>query len=248
MKHAHLPLTSLKVLFLLSILVSSASYAQAAGALSATFRDEGRPFTLKDGVAYVDDQNGKTVLPYCRPARGALRKAQDSAARQGRTPTCPKKSKLTFVDAETKEPVAADRGASEFSRIFISLAPRVVGRTTDADKNKLLAVILVKSSGGSGTYSYIAVANPKSHVGTNLVLLGDRVKVKQVQAKGNIVTVEYLDRPAAAPMSAVPTIKTVRRFQFTGEELAEVSETTPAPDATPPAATEAEPSPDAGAH
>ena len=136
MKHAHLPLTSLKVLFLLSILVSSASYAQAAGALSATFRDEGRPFTLKDGVAYVDDQNGKTVIPYCRPARGALRKAQDSAARQGRTPTCPKKSKLTFVDAETKEPVAADRGVSEFSRIFISLAPRVVGRTTDADKEQ----------------------------------------------------------------------------------------------------------------
>jgi hypothetical protein len=70
------------------------------------------------------------------------------------------------------------------------------------------AVFLVQTGGGSGTFYYAAAALDAGHgaVGTNAVLLGDRIAPNTIQIANGIMIVNYADRKASEPMSAAPSV------------------------------------------
>lgn len=80
------------------------------------------------------------------------------------------------------------------------------------------AVVLAQATGGSGTFFYLAAALAGGRT-TNAVLLGDRIAVQALTARGGEVTVTYLDHAAGQPMAAPPSVRTVRRYQLRGGQL-----------------------------
>lgn len=84
------------------------------------------------------------------------------------------------------------------------------------------ATILVTFPQGSGTFYYLvgAMKQDVSEKYSTPVLLGDRIKIESVsvddpQAEDNgMITIQYLDRSAQAPMSSEPNIKKTKKFAF----------------------------------
>jgi hypothetical protein len=84
------------------------------------------------------------------------------------------------------------------------------------------AAILVDNPGGSGTFLYVVGSMLKDgrEIYSEPVLLGDRIKIVSVTVDdagtydNGIITVEYLDRPANAPMVDAPSVKMISKFAF----------------------------------
>jgi hypothetical protein len=89
------------------------------------------------------------------------------------------------------------------------------------------AFLLWQSSGGSGTFYYVAAAlnTPEGYRGTNAILLGDRIAPQRTMADpdnpGQVI-VSYADRPAGEPMSSAPTQMVSRTFKLKYGLLVEV--------------------------
>lgn len=106
------------------------------------------------------------------------------------------------------------------------IVTKVFGQSTVGDINgdgkADAAVILVRDGGGSGTFYYAAAAINNSEgngtgsgnraLGTNAIFLGDRIALDTVQIANGIVTVNYADRVAGAPMSAAPSVGVSKYF------------------------------------
>lgn len=78
----------------------------------------------------------------------------------------------------------------------------------DGDGRDDVALFLVQTTGGSGTF-YYAAAVADGHgacLGTNAVFLGDRVVPRQLRIEDGILVVLYADRAPGEPMSALPTV------------------------------------------
>lgn len=84
------------------------------------------------------------------------------------------------------------------------------------------AAILVDSSEGSGTFYYLvgAMMKDEKELYSAPVLLGDRIQIVSVtpdnpgSEDNGLITVQYLDRPANAPMVADPTVSMIKKFAF----------------------------------
>ncbi len=76
----------------------------------------------------------------------------------------------------------------------------------NADGADDAAVILATSSGGSGTFYYLAVAinqeGAAEHVGTEF--LGDRVEIESVNISAGVISVSFLSHETGQPMSEPP--------------------------------------------
>lgn len=70
------------------------------------------------------------------------------------------------------------------------------------------ALFLVQTGAGSGTFYYAAAAldSGTGAVGTNAVLLGDRIAPNTIQIANGIAIVNYAERKASEPMSASPSV------------------------------------------
>ena len=84
----------------------------------------------------------------------------------------------------------------------------------DGDGDEDVALFLVRQPGGSGTFIYLAAAlNAGSgYVGTNAVLLGDRVSPQQITIRNGLASADFLDRRPEEPMAADPTVGRSRRL------------------------------------
>ncbi len=87
------------------------------------------------------------------------------------------------------------------------------------------AFILTHETGGSGTFYYIAVAlaGNNGYQGLNALLLGDRIAPQTTEIKDGKVIVNYADRKADEPMTAVPSVGVSKYFQVSNNQLAEVA-------------------------
>ena len=105
---------------------------------------------------------------------------------------------------------------------------RIFGNEATGDLNgdgrNDIAFLLTQNTGGSGTFFYIAVAlnDEDGYRGTNAVLLGDRIAPQSTTIKDGIITVNYADRKASEPMTAVPTQGVSRYFRIVNGSLVEV--------------------------
>lgn len=105
----------------------------------------------------------------------------------------------------------------------VSLLDEKASGDLNSDGKTDSAVLLARSSGGSGTFIYLAayVSGPVSYKGSNAVFIGDRISPESVSIQNGIITLHYLDRGENEPMAAEPTVSTTKQFVYANGELVE---------------------------
>jgi hypothetical protein len=86
------------------------------------------------------------------------------------------------------------------------------------------AFILTQNTGGSGTFFYVAadVSSQNSFVGTNAILLGDRIAPQTTEFKDGQIIVNYADRKPGEAMTATPSVGISRYFKIESAKLVEI--------------------------
>jgi hypothetical protein len=94
------------------------------------------------------------------------------------------------------------------------------------------AVVLVESSGGSGSFYYLSVILDQGGKPENVAtqLIGDRAQVQSVSVDGAEITVNAVAHGPDDPMCC-PTQEVTLTYRFAGEQLVKVSEETAAAEA-----------------
>lgn len=106
------------------------------------------------------------------------------------------------------------------------------GNEVDADLNhdgtKDAAYLITKDGGGSGTFFYVVAVlkTDTGYVGTNAILLGDRIAPQTTELNLDnpsdpVIVVNYADRNKGEPMSAQPSVGVSRSFHVVGGKLEE---------------------------
>jgi hypothetical protein len=87
------------------------------------------------------------------------------------------------------------------------------------------AVMLVRDMGGSGMFYYLAVAikEPDGYVGTNAILLGDRIAPQNIEIKNGAAIAHYAVRGPNEPMTAQPSVGVSTYAVVTGTTLTEAA-------------------------
>ena len=87
------------------------------------------------------------------------------------------------------------------------------------------AVMIVQDPGGSGTFYYIAAAidTPGGAVGTNAILLGDRIAPQTIAIQNGRIIVNYADRGPDQPMATPPSLGVTKYFIYQSSTLVEAS-------------------------
>ena len=116
-----------------------------------------------------------------------------------------------FVLAGGQATIEAFPGAA--SKTVIKVAGEPVSGDLDGDGAADAAVLLVETTGGSGTFYHVAAAfNRDGHfVGTRAVFLGDRIAPQQLSIRHGVVLVDYAERRPEEAM-ATPPLQTVSKY------------------------------------
>jgi len=90
-------------------------------------------------------------------------------------------------------------------------------KTVEADA----AVVLTQDSGGSGTFYYVAAAinTGSGTVGTNAILLGDRIAPQNILIQNGEIIANYADRNPGEPMTTSPSVGVSKYFVVNGSTL-----------------------------
>ncbi|HUD02482.1 MAG TPA: hypothetical protein VMR46_00475 [Candidatus Paceibacterota bacterium] len=111
---------------------------------------------------------------------------------------------VALVNGKASTPVAPGSAEVVTTQIF---GEPVYGDVSGDGTNDA-AVFLVQTGAGSGTFYYAAAALDSGHgaLGTNAVLLGDRIAPNTIQIANGIMIVNYAERKPGEPMSASPSV------------------------------------------
>lgn len=87
-----------------------------------------------------------------------------------------------------------------------------------------VAFLLAQTGGGSGTFFYVVAAlkTKDGYVGTNGVLLGDRIAPQSTQLRDGTITVNYADRKPGEPMTTAPSVGMSKYLKVVGAKLVPV--------------------------
>lgn len=86
-----------------------------------------------------------------------------------------------------------------------------------------IVFLFTKNDGGSGTFFYVtsAVSTEDGYIGTNSILLGDRVSPQSTDFVNNTLFVNYSDRGDNEPMTAKPSIGKSKAIDIVNNNLSE---------------------------
>jgi hypothetical protein len=93
------------------------------------------------------------------------------------------------------------------------------------DSQKDAAFVLTQTNGGSGQFFYVVASlkNPAGFIGTNGVLMGDRIAPQgPVLITNSVIEVSYADRADGEPMTTKPSVMKSLRLQVVNGVLQEV--------------------------
>jgi len=78
----------------------------------------------------------------------------------------------------------------------------------NSDEFKDFAMILTQNSGGSGTFYYLVagLGSFNGVIGTNAILLGDRIAPENISIENRKILVNYAERKIDDPMTAQPSV------------------------------------------
>ncbi len=87
------------------------------------------------------------------------------------------------------------------------------------------AFLLTQNSGGSGTLFYVAVSlsSGNGFIGSNAVLIGDRIAPQSTVFQNGEIIVNYADRKPDDAMTADPSVGVSKRFKVQNGKLVDVS-------------------------
>ena len=132
------------------------------------------------------------------------------------------KESITLVNGVFEKKAAP--GSAAVDKTQVREQP-VIG-DLNAEGKEDAVVCLINSSGGSGTFYYIAAAikdaTTKNYNGTNAVLLGDRIQLSKISIVDNIITVVYNTRKPNEAMTAAPSIAVSKKFKVENGMLKEI--------------------------
>ncbi|MDP6775444.1 MAG: Gmad2 immunoglobulin-like domain-containing protein [Candidatus Latescibacteria bacterium] len=94
----------------------------------------------------------------------------------------------------------------------------------DGDGDGDAVLLLIHDPGGSGTFAYLAAAikSDGGYVGTNAVLLGDRILPHRITVLSGLAIADYLGRQPDESMSADPTVGRTKILVVDGGRLSAV--------------------------
>ena len=149
---------------------------------------------------------------------------QDAARPPAASGTDPLNTTYTIEDRSVplingRFETAAAPGSAATIRAAVFGRPLYGDLDRDGDDDAL--VVIIYDPGGSGTFYYLAAAVNQngSYQGTAGYLLGDRIIARFVKFSNGLVVAHYLDRRAAEPMSAPPSIPTAIQLRLTDGKL-----------------------------
>ena len=125
---------------------------------------------------------------------------------------------VTLTDGKFEGEPIIEGGAS---RPVVNLLSQPVSYgDLDNDGQPAAAVVLVSNSGGSGTFVYLALVQPRDGALENVAtsFLGDRVQVKSLSIEGEHLVVTLLSHAPDDP-ACCPSQEEVRLFRLSGEQL-----------------------------
>ena len=111
---------------------------------------------------------------------------------------------FTLVDGSAEK--ESTPGSATKNKVSVFGEPVYGDVDIDGDDDAVL--ILVNDPGGSGTFYYAAMAmrTDQGFLGTNVLLLGDRIAPQTVEIRNGIAIANYADRAPGEPMTARPSI------------------------------------------
>jgi len=120
--------------------------------------------------------------------------------------------------------------ASSTAKMIIKKWNEPVSGDINNDGINDASFILTQENGGSGIFYYIVSAindNIKNEsIGTNGILLGDRIAPQNVSIENGVILVNYADRKKDEPMVTKPSVGVSRYFVFDGKFLKEKTAST----------------------
>lgn len=110
------------------------------------------------------------------------------------------------------------------SKIITTVWKQPTVGNLNSDNSEDSAVVLIQQAGGSGTFYYIAAnvsTKEGKYIGTNPILLGDRIDPESIKIDNGKISVSYLDRKESEPMSTKPSVEKTKTFLVDGNSLSE---------------------------
>lgn len=94
----------------------------------------------------------------------------------------------------------------------------------DGDGDEDEALLLIQHPGGSGIFYYVAGAlnTNGTYLGTNAVLLGDRVAPQTIEIRNGVVVANYTDRRFEESMTTPPTVGVSKYMTLRAGELQKI--------------------------
>jgi len=209
--------------------------------------------TLTDGIANIVAMETRSALPIEEKAAMAMAEISRKGVRAiragerliplrsnpGNTSYLIEGHEIDLIDGGNQREAAPGSASKITTTVFGAVE---VGDLND-DGRTDAALVLVQSTGGTGTFFYAAAAINRTggYRGTNAVFLGDRIAVQGVSVRNGVIVVDYRDRSPGEPMATPPTVAksaylTVRNGELTAVGLLAEEEhvvvDSPAPGAT----------------
>lgn len=127
---------------------------------------------------------------------------------------------ITLTNGYSEEEVAPGSASKIITRYF---GNEITGDFNN-DGFSDIAFILTQETGGSGTFYYVAAAlgSKDRCLGTNAVLLGDRIAPQTTNFQNGEIIVNYAERKPDEPMTVSPSVGVSKYFKINGDQLVEI--------------------------
>ncbi len=111
---------------------------------------------------------------------------------------------VSLVDGRSEEPAAPNSSG----KIITQVQNTPLFADIDKDGIDDAVLILTQSTGGSGTFYYVAaaIATPTGYEGTAALLLGDRIKPQRIEVLGYKARIHFLTRSSEQSFADDPTL------------------------------------------
>lgn len=129
---------------------------------------------------------------------------------------------IALVDGKFEKTITPDSA----TKTVILFWGSVVNKDLNSDGTEDVVFILTQDNGGSGTFYYVvtALSDVKNNntIGTNGILLGDRIAPQNINIENGMIVVNYADRKEGESMTTRPSIGVSRYFTVVGGVLREL--------------------------
>jgi len=195
--------------------------------------------TLKDGVIEILaietrsalPVEGKVAMAIAVIPRAGVKFIQVGKKRIPIAPSAPSADVLNSSFTIERQEVRLINGYHEkqaapgsATRIKTMVFGQPVGGDLDGDGDEDAGLFIMHAPGGSGTFYYVAAALNRNgnYIGTNGILLGDRIAPQTIQIRNGVVVANYADRRSDEPMVARPSVGKTKYLTLKNAQLEEI--------------------------